>query len=153
MCSVNTEHFSGSEKYSQECVWRRNTMIYTKIRNAEFVKERLFDVRDKSTREKLARLLNGENADFNSDEIRCIADGLNTRFVRYFIFNKDECTLEKVGFNGWDNEEVFNLKKYIENRMFSKTREKDNFRYSVGAAKLLELDKDTYSVIDFMEVV
>lgn len=128
-------------------------MIYTKIRNAEFVKERLFDVRDKSTREKLARLLNGENADFNSEEICCIADGLNTRFVRYFIFKIDECKLEKVGFNGWDNEEVFNLKKYIENRMFSKTREKDNFRYSVGAAKLLELDKDTYSVIDFVEVV
>lgn len=127
--------------------------MYVKVRNAEFVKERLFDVRDKVTREKLARLLNGENADFNSEEIRCIADGLNTRFVRYFIFNKDECTLEKVGFNSWDNEEVFNLKKYIENRMFSKTREKDNFRYSVGAAKLLELDKDTYSVIDFMEVV
>ena len=128
-------------------------MIYTKIRNAEFVKERLFDVRDKATREKLARLLNGENADFNSEEIRCIADGLNTRFVRYFIFNKDECKLEKVGFNGWDNEEVFNLKKYVENKMFSKTREKDNFRYSSGAAKLLELDSDTYSVIVFVEVV
>ena len=127
--------------------------MHVKIRNAEFMKERLFDVRDKATREKLARLLNGENVDFNSDEIRCIADGLNTRFVRYFIFKKDECKLEKVGFNGWDNEEVFNLKKYIENRMFNKTREKDNFRYSVGAVKLLELDKDTYSVIDFVEVV
>lgn len=59
----------------------------------------------------------------------------------------------RVSFNGWDNGEVFNLKKYVENRMFSNTREKDNFRYSVGAAKLLELDKDTYSVIDFVEVV
>jgi hypothetical protein len=127
--------------------------MYVKVRNAEFVKERLFDVRDKSTREKLARLLNGENVDFNSDEIGCITEGLNSRFVRYFIFKKDECTLEKVGFGSWDNEEVFNLKKYIENKMFSKTREKDNFRYSVGAAKLLDLDKDTYSVIDFVEVI
>lgn len=129
-------------------------MIYTKIRNAEYVKEKLFNVRDKATREKLARLLNGENVDFNSGEIGCIAEGLNSRFVRYFIFNKDECKLEKVGFNGWDNEEIFNLKKYIENRMFNKTREKDSFRNNAVASKIKEeLSRDSYSVIDFVEVV
>lgn len=128
--------------------------MYTRVRNAEYVKEKLFNVGDRLTREKLARVLNGEKVNFDSEEISDIYKAFTSNVhVRYFILYKDECKLIKVGFGGWDNEEIFNLKKYVENRMFSKTREKDNFRYSVGAAKLIELDSDTYSVIDFVEVM
>lgn len=119
------------------------------------MKEKLFNISDKSTREKLARVLNGENVDFDSEEIYDIYRAFTSNvYVRYFIFYKDECKLIKVGFGGWDNEEIFNLKKYVENRMFSKTREKeDNFRNSAVASKIKDLDRDSYSVIDFMEVV
>ena len=128
--------------------------MYVKVRNAEFVKERLFKISDKSTREKLAKVLNGENVDFNSEEIHDIYDAFTSNVhLRYFIFKKDECKLIKVGFSGWDNEEIFNLKKYIENRMFSKTREKDNFRNSVVASKIKDLDRDSYPALDFVEVV
>ena len=128
--------------------------MYVKVRNAEFVKERLFNISDKSTREKLARVLNGENVDFDSEEIYDIYRAFTSNaHVRYFTFYKDECKLVRMGLGGWDNEEIFNLKKYIENRMFSKTREKDNFRNSAVASKIKDLDRDSYSVIDFMEVV
>lgn len=129
--------------------------MYTKVRNAECVKEKLFNISDKSTREKLARVLNGENVDFDSEEIYDIYKTFTSNVhVRYFTFYKDECKLVRMGLGGWDNEEIFNLKKYIENRMFSKTREKDSFRNSAVASKIKEeLSRDSYSVIDFMEVV
>lgn len=128
--------------------------MYIRVRNAEYVKEKLFNVSDKLTREKLARVLNGEKVHFDSEEINDIYSAFTSNVhVRYFIFYKDECKLIKVGFGGWDNEEIFNLKKYVENRMFSKNREKDNFRNNVVASKIKDLDRDSYSVIDFMEVM
>lgn len=128
--------------------------MHTRVRNAEFVKEKLFNISDKSTREKLARVLNGENVDFDSEEIYDIYRAFTSNVhVRYFTFYKDECKLVRMGLGGWDNEEIFNLKKYVENKMFSKTREKDNFRNNAVASKIKELSRDSYSVIDFMEVV